>query len=322
MTRLSTFLCVLCWFLVIGCVRLAHGDTGLGEKAPFEGDCITTPAQYKAAFDGCVPVACVAQNLYGVIGEGKIEQQNTIYPAGYYWAWVVGAESLKQYADWRRQVCRGELGSPEVTRRMLLFAGFGEKEIRAGVPYTLSVMDLGHDQTLFVPTWEQWFLAFEQAFHLVIPLEAQKALTLDLGHHTARDPTRRFAEISGCSQSSAAQCSDEPLSSCAADYLGVASALKSHSPIDGTGSTENCVDAFKIYLASIGRSADAAEARALLRYCQDANPCNSGLGLGFNPAYPKLGGVESAHFTGREFIVRNRALRDLGAVFVGLEPPL
>lgn len=321
MTRLTRLLGVMCCLLTVGYGRFARCDSGSFEKSTSEEKCISTPVQYKAAYEGCNPVPCVSETLYGVIGQGKVEQRSTIYPTGFYWAWVTGADSLKQFAAWRSQACRGELGSQEVTRRMLLFVGFGEEEVRAQAQYTLSVMDLGHDQTLFVPTWEQWFLAFERVFHLVIPLETQKALTVDLGHHAARDPARRFADITGCSQNSAAECSDQPLSSCAADYLGAASALKDHSPIDGSGSTENCVDAFKTYFTSLGRPADAAEARALLRYCQDVNPCNSGLGLGFNPAYPTAGGVEIAHFTGREFVVRNRALRDLGAASVTLEPP-
>jgi hypothetical protein len=321
MTRPSILLGVACCFLAVSYARFAHGGTDFHEMPTPGGDCISAPAQYKAAYEGCAPVPCVAQTLYGVVGEGKIEQQNTINPPGFYWAWVTGAESLKRFADWRGQACRGELGSQEVTRRMLLFVGFGERDIRAGAQYTLSVMDLGRDQTLFVPTWEQWFLAFERAFDLVIPLETQKALTLGFGRHAERDPTRHFAEISGCSQNSAAQCSDQPLSSCAADYLGAASALKSHGPLDGAGSTKNCVDAFKAYLTSLGRPADAAEARALLRYCQDVNPCNSGSGLGFNPAYPTAGGLEITHFTGREFVVRNRTLRDFGAASVTLERP-
>jgi hypothetical protein len=310
---------VLCWLVTLGYGRETHADATI--PAPTGASCVSTPAQYRTAFEGCAPAPCVAPNLYGVIGEGNLEQQSTLYPPGFYWAWVTGSESLKQYADWRGQVCRGVLRAAEMTRRMLLFVGFGEANIRPAAAYTLSVMDLGHDPTLFVPTWEEWFLAFERVFHLVIPLESQKALTLEFGRHAARDPTRHFAEISGCPQSSTAQCSDQPVSACAADYIGVANALKPHSPIDGMGSTDSCVSAFRAYLSSLGRVADAAEARALLRYCQDANPCNSGVGIGFNPAYPMAGGPEIAHFTGREFVVRNRSLGEVGAVLLALEPP-
>jgi hypothetical protein len=289
-------------------------------QAHAQSACVTTPADYAKAFSSCQPVPCVAPNLYGVIGGGTPAQQTSVYPSDFYWGWVDGAEGLQQYADWQLQSCQGTLPKSEVTHRILLWVGFGESDITKGAPYTLSVMDLGDDQTLLVPSFEAWFLAFERAFDLVIPLDAQKDLTLDLQNH-ANDPTKKFASITGCSAQSAAQCTDQPLAACSAPYTNAANILMSQSPIEGTGSTADCVNAFKTYASGLGRPVNAAETRALLRYCQDVNPCNSGLGLGFNPAYPPGGGTLREHFTGREYVLINKSLKKLGAALIGLPPP-
>ena len=152
-----------------------------------------------------------------MIGGGTPAQQTLVYPSDFYWGWVRGAESLKQYADWQLQSCQGTLPKSEVAHRILLWVGFGESDITKGAPHTLLVMDLGHDPSLLVPSFEAWFLAFERAFDLVIPLDAQKNLTLDLGNYT-HNPTSQFASITGCSAQSAAQCTDQPLAACSAAY--------------------------------------------------------------------------------------------------------
>ncbi len=282
--------------------------------------CVATPADYVTAFNSCQPVDCVAQSLYGVINGGTPPQQTSVHPSNLYWGWVGGAESLKQYADWQLQSCEGTLAKSEVTHQILLWVGYGEGDITKGAPYTLSVMDLGRDPSLFVPSFEAWFLAFERAFGLVIPLDVQKNLTLDLEGRRTRDPTKQFASITGCSAQSATQCTDQPLTACSAEYRNAANALMNQSPIAGTGSTADCVNAFHTYINQLGRPTSAAETRALLRYCQDVNPCNSGLGLGFNPAYPTGGGTLAEHFTGREYVLINNSLKELGAAFIGLQP--
>jgi hypothetical protein len=289
-------------------------------SARAQSSCVATPADYAAAFNSCQPVDCVAPSLYGVIHGGAPPQQTSVYPSDLYWGWVGGAESLKQYADWQLQSCKGTLAKSEVTHQILLWVGYGEGDITKGTPYTLSVMDLGRDPSLFVPSFEAWFLAFERAFGLVIPLDAQKNLTVDLEGRKTRDPTEQFASITGCSAQSAAQCTDQPLAACSAEYRNAANVLVNKSPIEGTGSTADCANAFNTYLNQLGRPTNAAETRALLRYCQDVNPCNSGLGLGFNPAYPPGGGTLAEHFTGREYVLINKSLKELGAAFIGLQP--
>jgi hypothetical protein len=263
-------------------------------------------------------------NLYGVIGQGTPEEQTTVYPRDFYWAWVAGHENLRKYSEWQVQACRGQLPESEVTRRILLFVGFGADHIARNAPYTLSVMDLSRNRSLFVPTWEAWFQAFQTTFDLRVPLSTQKRLTLGLSDpdqtSVPLDPTLTFADITGCNPAAAAQCDDQPLSACRSDYSRAALALQTHSPIKGTGSTADCVYAFKKFLDRSHRQADVAETRAMLRYCQDVSPCNSGLGLGFNPSWGMPDGGVVTHFTGREFVLVNQSLRSLGAASIRLAP--
>jgi hypothetical protein len=284
--------------------------------------CVQTPAEYAKAFENCEPVPCLNTNLYGVIGQGTPTQQTDVYPPTFYWAWVAGFESLQNYADWQLQARLGKIAKSEVTVRILLFVGFGPSSILPHTPYTLSVMDLVADTSLFVPSWEAWMEAFQSTFDLSVPLETQQLLSLGLTSPAQSaapvDPTRVFANITGCSAASAAQCNDAPLSACLPSYAAAANVLMSHSPIEGTGSTAECADAFKSYLASTGQPADTAEARAMLRYCQDVNPCNTGRGLGFNPAWGPASGPVLGHFTGREFVLRNQSLDSLGAARIPL----
>ena len=216
----------------------------LPSHAHGQSACVTTPADYAKAFNSCQPISCVAPNLYGVIGSGTPSQQTSVYPSDFYWGWVDGAEGLQQYAHWQLQSCQGALPKSEVTDLILLWVGFGESDITKGAPYTLSVMDLGQNPSLLVPSFEAWALAFEKAFDLFIPLDAQKDLTLDLQNHS-NDPTKKFASITGCSAQSAAQCTDQPLAACSASYTNAANVLMNQSPIEGTGSTADCVNAFK-----------------------------------------------------------------------------
>jgi hypothetical protein len=286
---------------------------------------VTTAAQYKQAFDTCQPVACVDDDLYGVIGFGTPAEQTSIYPSGFRWAWVSGSENLKRYADWRLQACRGGIPQADVTRNILLYVGFGEGDIISGQPYTLSVMDLGDERSLFVPTPASWVKAFQQAFGLNVPLASQKQLTLGLSSPTSApatapvDPTQTFANLTGCSAASAAMCTDAPLDQCSPGYRAAATRLQDKSPYVEGNTTASCVAEFKSYLA--GRDPTAAETRAMLRYCEDVNPCNSGLGYGFNPAFPNRTAGLLEHFTGPEFVLRNQSLNGLGAAKIALTTP-
>jgi hypothetical protein len=305
--------------------------------------CVETAAEYRDAWDRCAPIACVSPRLYSTIAVGTPEQTLTPYPRGFKWAWTNGYENLKKYADWRLNQCRSGatdryLSGGDVTRNILLYVGFSPASIIPGQPYTLLVMDLSQDASRFVPTAEGWFDAFQDVYDVRIPLDAQKMLTLNLepGQASAKDPsipvspTRNFVRITGCDARSAAKCSDAPITACRSDYLGAARALREFLPYNPLprGTTDNCVHAFKKYLARKGAPATPAEARAMLLYCQDVNPCNSGLGLGFNPSYPGAAAPDSAageallgHFTGREFVFLNQTLDKLRAAKIRLSPP-
>ncbi len=308
----------------------AHAQSPATAQA--SSSCIQTAAEYKDAFEKCIPVICVSPKLYGVIGFGKPSEQQDIYPSAFYWAWVSGYENLQKYATWQTQACNGAIKDGDVTQRILLYVGFGPDDIQPG-DFTLSVMDLSKDPTLFVPSWEAWFQAFQTTFGLDFSLSTQKGVALTLGDSRNKvfvplDPTRNFAEVTGCSAASAAKCTDAPLSACDKSYELAAKAIRDSSPIGGkggkSGTTAECVAAFKTYLDDgTQRPADVAETRAMLRYCQDVNPCNSGRGFGFNPAWNASKGSSdvASHFTGREFVLRNRSLDSVGASKIALSSP-
>jgi hypothetical protein len=296
----------------------AHAQTTAG-GSPL---CVQTAQEYVTRFNSCLPVPCVNSNLYGSIYPGAPGTQPNVYPEGFNWAWVSGHENLQTYHDWKIQVCQSKLTAAQLTRNILLYVGFPESSFDPKSDYTLSVMDLGREASLFVPTWEAWFQAFQMRYGLQFPLSTQKDLTL---YDKGADPTEKFANISGCSASAARLCSDQPLSACRnVSYVNAATKLKDYSPYLPTKTTDQCVDAFKSYLG--GRPADAAEARAMLLYCEDVSPCNSGVGIGFNPAWtpvaPGADGNPMTHYTGRELVLRNQSLVvGLGAEQIRLAPP-
>ena len=56
----------------------------------------------------------------------------------------------------------------------------------------------------------------------------------------------------------------------------------------------------------------------MLYYCEDVNACNSGMGYGFNPTFPRAGGPAVTHFTGPEFVLLNQSRSSVGAVLTRL----
>jgi hypothetical protein len=289
--------------------------------------CIETPVDYKTAFNNCAPVTCVSPHLFGtIIVQPPQGTQATIYPAGFHWAWTSGNENLQQYAAWHQPVCQHPSQGSAVSNEILLYVGFGQNYINQyvkGQVITLEVMDLSNDKSLFVPTPAAWFKAFQRDFGLNVPLDTQKAMTLGLGDRPGRNavplnPTRNFADITGCSPASAEMCSDTPHSACSLSYRNMADLLQNYSPYGSPpdNTTARCVGAYNQLLA--GRQPDAAEARAMLVYCQDVNPCNTGLGYGYNPAVPTTAGPPATHFTGPEFVLLNRELSSIGAVGTNL----
>jgi hypothetical protein len=101
------------------CAALTAAAAPGARAQPATADaCVSTPAEYAKAFENCQPIPCTSANLYGVIGQGTPEQQTSVYPEAFYWAWVAGYESLQYYADWQVQAYEGQLPRSEVTRRI------------------------------------------------------------------------------------------------------------------------------------------------------------------------------------------------------------
>ena len=317
------------WLGLLGVAMLATvGAADLRAEAPGlaivpHPSCVQTPSEYMTAFQNCLPISCVSPNLYATAMVGDPTAQPDIYPSGFHWAWTVGSETLQTFANWRRPVCRNPGLGPTLSNNILLYVGFSQAYIDSGVrgqQLNLSVMDLREDELLFVPTPAGWFEAFQRDFGLQIPLEAQKSLTLGLGgsggpNYVPLDANQTFANITGCSLQGATSCSDEPLAACSASYRNMAQTLAPFSPY-GDSTTAQCVDAFKRRLG--GRPANAAETRAMLYYCEDVNACNTGLGYGFNPTFPRAGGSAASYFTGPEFVLLNRSRSSVGAVLTRL----
>lgn len=311
------------------CILILAIATRMACSAALAQGCVETAEAYRRAWESCTPIACVSPKLYSTIAVGSPGDVKTPYPKGFHWAWSNGFENLEKYAQWRLKQCRQPASGGTVTRDILLYVGFSPQSIVAGQVYTLLVMDLSQDASLFVPSIEGWAKAFQSAFDLKLPLETQKRLTLNLSGSQLNEsrpaipvsPTSNFSRITGCSAVSAALCSDAPLTLCQPDYRMAADAIKAFLPYNPSpnATTRNCVDAFKRYVG--GRAATPAEARALLVYCQDVNPCNSGLGLGFNPSYPGPYGVLLQHFTGREYVFLNQPVEALKAAKIALPPP-
>jgi hypothetical protein len=316
-------------FGMLAAMALGCAEAYAQEPAAKQGAsaCIQTPSEYQAAFNACAPVPCVNPNLFAtIIVQPSNQTQSTIYPAGFHWAWTSGNQNLQQYSTWHRPVCQDPSQGSAVSNKILLYVGFGQDYINQnakGHVLTLEVMDLSKDKSAFVPTPAGWFKAFQRDFGINVPLDAQKAMTLGLGEQPGRsmvplDPTETFADITGCSRVSAKMCSDAPLSACGSSYRDMASLLQNYSPYGNppNNTTARCIGAYKTQLA--GRQPDAAEARAMLNYCQDVNPCNTGAGYGYNPAFPSSSGPPAVHFTGPEFVLINRTLSSIGAVPVTL----
>ncbi len=317
------FLCLLGYTLIamVGASDLRAEAPG-AQRVPAPG-CIQTPSEYMTAFRNCLPITCVSPNLYATAMVGPPDAQPAIYPSGFHWAWTVGSESLQTFAGWRRPSCQNPSRGPALSNDILLYVGFSQGYIDSGVrgqELNLAVMDLSQDKSLFVPTPAGWFEAFQRDFGLQIPLDTQKSLTLGLGgsggpNYVPLDPNQTFVNITGCSLQGAVGCSDEPAAACSTNYRNMARTLAPFSPY-GDSTTEQCVNAFKQRLG--GRPADAAETRAMLYYCEDVNACNSGMGYGFNPTFPRAGGPAVTHFTGPEFVLLNQSRSSVGAVLTRL----
>lgn len=311
------------------CILILAVAAKLCGSAALAQVCVETPEAYRRFWESCTPIACVSPKLYSTIAVGSPGDVTNPYPKGFQWAWSNGFENLEKYALWRQKQCRNPALGGTLTREILLYVGFSPQSIVAGQTYTLLVMDLSQDASLFVPTIEGWARAFQSAFSLNLPLETQKRLTLSLTGSQLNQtdpanpvsPTSNFSRITGCSAVSAALCSDAPLTLCQPDYRRAADAIKAFLPYNPSpnATTRNCADAFKRYVGD--RPATPAEARAMLVYCQDVNPCNSGLGLGFNPSFPAPGGALLQHFTGREYVFLNQTVEALKASKIVLSPP-
>ena len=198
-----------------------------------------------------------------------------------------------------------------------------------------------------VPSFESWFKILEQ-MGVFVPLElGQLMIEPYTKMSNDQDVVDVFTAMTGCEgdkseypergwPSTAASPDDGTINkTChsevqkAFDFMvttddGPVKACKVGSCNSTPITSQQCFKGFnKNYLApmlkgGMEHSALVGPLRAALAFCQDANPFNTGVGLGYNTAANPFACTSYANqsvsdrYTGREFIVKNYTLKELG----------
>ena len=322
-------------------------------------ECISTPADYKSAWDQ-YEVRCVAPSLFVTVpwgydaSGGGITGDTYLYPKEFALAWANGSTNLERYLElrclYRDEPIKARVGigsfigfpvpienrNPDAARNPISVFVYsmdalqpGEQAIAAGVT------------RLRVPSFEMWFQLLEEAMDLRFDLEAQKEVVLRYSNIPAfesralwrqKDAVRVFTEITGCRKSLGWRrhpgfppTSD--LKGCNESYRQAREAAGGIKVGPGGPTTQACLENFKKHYDG---PRDAAAVRGLLELCQDANALNTGVGLGYNPmpnpfvCKPWRRQTVAEKYTGREYVLPNGALRpeDQGDTWevVTLEP--
>ena len=272
------------------------------------GDCIATPAEYQAAWDG-QRVRCVAPTLYGTTSAAD---STTLYPEGFSFAWAGTNTNLETYLELRK---RYAAEPAKVGIGILSYEGFpGLADFDS--PTNLEVYTLPQAVTPVVPSIEGWAGLLDEKFDTpdAFPLKAQVALDeaySGLGRN--QDAVNAFEKVTGCTRSEllvGAEISEAM--GCKKDFLTAIEAA-GDSPYD-TGNTETCLKNFQHNYAG---PRTAAAIRGVLFQCFDVGFLNTGVALGYNtyanPMVCKPAAEQSVEqrVTGQEVIVPNTAIDSL-----------
>ena len=221
-------------------------------------------------------------------------------------------------------------------------------------PVRVAVYTLPSGDVARVPSFESWFKALERDFQIVIPLKlGQLMIEPYTTMSKDQDVVDVFTTMTGCGGSgtypertwpSTGSGTDGTISSCSSEVMmafdfvvpttaGPAQACK----VGASGCSATTEDCFKGFnenylIPALANNTDYRQMigplRAALAFCQDANPFNTGLGLGYNTAANPFACTSYAkqsvsdRYTGREFIVPNELLSKLDAPQVVDFPPL
>ena len=301
-------LVVAACLLALAVVWAAPTSGSTRAAAQTRATCVSTPAEYLTAWNSR-QVRCVSPSLFATTHE---RGTTTIYPGGFWYAWAVSHTELERYLVLRRTY--GD-SPPKVGIGILSYVGFPGLE-SYDVPTDLAVYTLPPDTQVQVPSVEAWFRLLDQEFGDTgaYPLAAQVDLVLAYSRlRRNEDVVGAFQTVTGCRRT--ALLSGQGLSpkiGCNRSFLG-AIAAAGPSPYD-TGESKSC---FQNFAARYRGPRNAAALRGVLYQCQDVGFLNTGVGLGYNTyanpfvCRPAARQTVRQRYTGREFVLPNRAFDDL-----------
>lgn len=270
--------------------------------------CVSTPAEYLTAWNNR-QVRCVSPFLYATTHP---RGSTTIYPSGFWYAWLVSSTNLQRYLTLRRLY--GD-NPPKAGIGILSYVGFPGLE-SYDTPTDLAVYTLPAGTQVQVPSFETWFRILDQEFGDTgaYPLAAQTALVVAYSRlRPNEDVVGAFQTVTGCSRAALLAGEDpSPAIGCNRAFLG-AIAAAGPSPYT-TGESKSC---FQNFASRYRGPKNAAAMRGVLYQCQDVGFLNTGVGLGYNTyanpfiCTPAAGQTVLQKYTGREFVTPNMAFNDL-----------
>lgn len=284
---------------------LATATTALPQSraaaAPARQDCISTPAQYKAAWDAR-QVRCVSPSLYvTAFSRGD----SSLYPAGFWFAWANSSGNLESYLKLRNLY--GDRPD-KVGVGILSFVGFPGLDTW-NYPMDLQVYTLPAGVRAQVPTFATWQQVLAAQYGTAaFPAAAEQQLARSYaGIGPNQDVVGAFQAVTGCDRTALLQGS-EPTAAigCNRDFLDALTAA-GPSPYS-TGRSKTC---FQNFATGYKGPRNAAALRAVLYRCQDAGFLNTGAGVGYNTyanpfvCAPADRQTVQQRYTGREFILPN-----------------
>ncbi|MDG4827407.1 hypothetical protein O7635_36655 [Asanoa sp. WMMD1127] len=281
---------------------VAAGSLFVASPATAGQRCISTPAQYQAAWEAR-EVRCVAPTLFGTThGRGDTH----LYPEGFAYAWAGSSANLEAYLRLRR-----DYGDEPalVGIGILSYVGYPGLETWP-YPTDLAVYTLPHGVHARVPTFAEWFRLAPLDFPRSALRELERAYrSID----RSADVVDAFEDVTGCRRD-ALLAGAWPAAEigCDADFLA-ALAAAGPSPYEGADS-DQC---FANVATGYAGPRNAAALRAVLYQCQDAGFLNTGVGRGYNTyadpfvCAPAAEQTVRQRYTGREFVLPNTALDDL-----------
>ncbi len=294
--------------VLTSCSSATPAPSASPSAATAAADCIASPAEYQAAWDGH-QVRCVAPTLYGTTS-GK--DSATLYPEGFSFAWAGTNANLETYLVLRK---RYAAEPAEVGIGILSYVGFpGLAEF--DTPTNLNVYTLPEGVSPIVPSIDGWTQVLDDELGSpdAFPPQAQEELIAAYtGLGKDQDAVDAFQQVTGCRRSELLKGAEVSAAiGCKKDFLKAVQAA-GPSPYD-SGTTATCLTNFQ---SRYQGPHSAAAIRGVLFQCFDAGFLNTGVARGYNTyANPMVCGSAAKErvaqrVTGREVIVPNATIASL-----------